>query len=202
MSHLAPLTDDQADNRIETYLDRLDAALASVAPQEKQDIVREIRVHILDSIAHATDRDGAIERVLRLLGTPAELAERYSTECLLTRAGRSASPWLLLRTTWQWAKLGIRGVAAFLLAIVGYSAALGLTVALLLKPFMPHRVGMWVGPRGLIIGVPLHRAGMHEVLGQWFIPVSAVFAFVFAAGTTRALHWLIRRRSPKPVVES
>jgi hypothetical protein len=37
---------------------------------------------------------------------------------------------------------------------------------------------------------------MRELLGHWFIPVIAVLAFAIAVGTTHALRWLIRSRSP------
>jgi len=191
MTTLAPA----ADTRIESYLDRLSTSLAAVNPQERDDIVREIRAHILDSVPAARDPQGAVERVLRLLGTPEELGNRYATERLLIRAGSSFSPWLLLRTSWRWAKLGLRGTMTFLVALFGYTTALALTVAVFLKPFMPSRVGMWMGPEGLNIGIPSHPEVMHELLGRWFVPTIALAAFVFAVGTTRALHWLIRRQS-------
>jgi hypothetical protein len=54
---------------------------------------------------------------------------------------------------------------------------------------------MWVGSEGLNIGVPTHSERMHELLGR-FVPVIAIAAFAFAVGTTRALRWLILRRSP------
>ena len=184
------------DKRIEGYMSRLDRALDSLAPAEKTEILREIRAHILDSTEHAADREGTVDRVLRLLGTPEELAERYGTECLFTRASRSFSPWLLLRTSWRWAKLGIKGTMTFLLALFGYTTALSLTVAVFLKPFMPSKIGMWVGPEGLNIGVPSHPKLMHELLGRWFVPVIAVAAFLFAIGTTQALRWMIRKRAP------
>lgn len=193
MSTSAPVI----DNRIETYLGQLNAALDGVPQSERDEILREIRAHILDSVETAPNRDVAAERVLRLLGTPQELAERYRTEYLLSRASRSFSPLFLLRTTWRWAKLGMRGILAFLLALFGYTIALSLTVAILLKPFMPSRVGMWVGSEGLNIGVPSHPERMHELLGSWFVPVIAVCAFAFAVGTTQALRWVIRKRSPR-----
>ena len=186
------------DQRIENYLLRLNAALAGVGPAEKADILREIRAHILESAEHAPDRDGAVDRVLRSLGTPEELAERYGTESLLTRAGRSFSPWLLLRTSWRWAKLGLNGTLTFLLALFGYTIALGCTAAIFLKPFMPSKVGMWVGPEGFNIGVPAHPEVMHELLGRWFIPVIAATAFLAAIGTTHALRWMIRKHTPTP----
>jgi hypothetical protein len=191
MTTFAPL----ADNRVENYLSRLTIALASVTPAEKDEIIREIRAHILDSVTGATDRTGAVDRVLRLLGPPEELAERYTTESLLTRAGRSFAPWLLLRTSWHWAKLGISGTLTFLFAFLGYTTALALTVAVFLKPFMPSRVGMWLGPHTFDVGLQDHPEKMRELLGHWFVPVIAAAAFVIAVGTTQALRWLIRRHS-------
>lgn len=185
------------NNHIEQYLSRLDFALAGVEQDQKEDILREIRAHVLDSTAGATDRDTAVSGVLHLLGTPEELAERYSTECLLQRAGRSVSPWLLLRTCWRWAMLGTKGMLAFFLALVGYTTALTLTISIFLKPFVPA-VGLWLG-RGacctLQVGTPDHPERMHELLGQWFVPVIAVVAFLAAIGTTRALRWMIRSRT-------
>jgi len=185
------------DNRSETYLGQLKAALDGVPRSERDEILREIRAHILDSVETASNRDVAAEKVLRLLGAPQELAERYRTEYQLSRASHSLSPLFLLRTTWRWAKLGMRGILAFLLALFGYTIALSLIVAILLKPFMPSRVGMWVGSEGLNIGVPSHPERMHELLGSWFVPVIAVLAFAFAVGTTQALRWVIRKRSPR-----
>jgi uncharacterized membrane protein len=196
MTTIAPLI----DTRIETYLSRLATALAAMAPPERDEIVREIRAHILDSVSGTTNSVGAVERVLRLLGAPKELADRYTTERLLTRAGHSFSPWLLLRTSWRWAKLGITGTITFFVALIGYGTALALTVALLAKPFMPSRMGMWLGPGGLNIGASDHP-GMHELLGQWFVPVIAVAAFAIAVGTTQALRWLIRKRSLSPAYQ-
>src|SRR5215469_9421255 len=124
------------DRRIETYLSRLQSALGGVSADYRDDIVREIRVHILDSTERSVDHQGAVDRVLRLLGAPEDLAARYSTECQLERASRSFSPWLILGTCWQWARLGIKGTLAFFVAAFGYGLALGCTVSVFLKPFL------------------------------------------------------------------
>jgi hypothetical protein len=186
------------DNRIEIYLSRLSTALTGVFPEERDEIAREIRAHILDSITGVPDREAAMDRVFRLLGTPEELAAHYSTESLLTRAGHSFSPWLLLRTSWRWAKLGMKGTFAFFLALLGYGTTICLTVAVFLKPFMPSKIGMWLGPRAVGIGVQANPGEAHELLGRWFVPVIAVLAFAVGVGTTHALRWLFRRRSPSP----
>jgi hypothetical protein len=188
-----------ADERIDFYVAKLNGALAGVVASEREDIVREIYTHIVESTAGAADREAAVSRTLRLLGTPEELAGRYSTEILLTRAGRSFSPLFLLRTCWRWAKLGIKGTLTFLLALFGYTAALASTVAVILKPFMP-KIGTWVGGEGFILaGVPSHPERMHELLGNYFIPVITVAAFAFAIGTTHALRWIIHKRAAIPV---
>lgn len=186
------------NQRVDIYLARLERALAGVPPTERVEIVREIRAHILDSIAGSSDPPGATDRVLRLLGTPEDLANRYAAESLFTRARYSFSPLLLVHTSWRWAKLGMRGMAAFFLAIFGYSLALGLTISVFAKPFIPG-VGLWFGREGLNVGVPSHRAMNHELLGQWFVPVIAVCAFAAAIGTTQALRWLIRQRPSSSV---
>jgi len=185
-----------ADARIETYLNQLQSALRGVAPEYREDILREIRAHIMDSAEHSADHAGAIDRVLRLLGKPEELAARYSTECQLRRASRSFSPWLILGTCWNWAKLGIKGTLAFFVAVFGYSMALAFTGAVFMKSFMPSKVGMWIGADGLNIGAPAHPEQMHELLGNYFVPVIAFAAFLSAIGTTHFLRWMMRKRAP------
>lgn len=184
------------DSQIQTYLSRLELALRGVSPEAKEDILCEIRAHIMDSAEHSADQVGGIDRVLRLLGTPEELAARYSAECQLERASRSFSPWVLLRTCWQWAKLGIKGTLAFFVALFGYGMALGFTVAVFIKPFMPSRMGWWSGPEGFGIMVPDHPERMHELLGNYFVPVIAAAAFLMAIGTTHLLRWMMRKRAP------
>lgn len=186
----------QFDARIENYLGRLQSALRGVSAEYREDILREIRAHIMDSTERTVDQAGAVDRVLRLLGTPEDLAGRYSTECQLQRASRSFSPWLILKTCWQWAKLGIKGTLAFFVAVFGYGLALACTVSVFLKPFMPAKIGWWSGPEGFGIIVPDHPELMHEWLGYYFVPVIAAAAFLAAIGTTQLLRRMMRKRTP------
>src|SRR5262249_33540990 len=93
------------DNHIADYMRGLDTALGGITPEQKNDILREIRGHITESVSGSAEPDKALERVIRMLGNPRELPERYRTEALLTRASRSFSPWVLFQTSWRWAKL-------------------------------------------------------------------------------------------------
>ncbi len=188
---IAPATDP----RIAVYLARLNAAVGRLPHAEACDLVREIQVHISDKLEGHSEA-AEVERVLAGLGSPEELAEHFRMELLLTRASRTFSPWLLLRTTGRWAKMGSKGLAVFMLALFGYGSGLALTVTVLLKPFFPHKVGLWLGKGVLDFGLPPSTAVRHELLGQWYVPVTTALAFAILVGTTQALRWLIRKRNP------
>lgn len=194
----AQVAEQTSDARIDSYLERLEEVLADMTPEEKQDTLCEIRAHILDSTASATGSDATVDRVLHLLGSPEELAARYNTERMLSRAARSFSPWVLLRACWRWAMAGVKGTLAFMCALFGYGTALALTICVFLKPFMPSRVGVWLGSGSFNIGVAARPERMHELLGRWFVPVIAVAACAIAIGTTHSLRWMMRKRTPKP----
>jgi hypothetical protein len=68
--------------------------------------------------------------------------------------------------------------------------------AVFLRPFLPSTIGLWLGSEGFDVGVLSHPETQHELLGQGFVPVISLAAFLAAIGTTQALHWMIRRRSP------
>jgi uncharacterized membrane protein len=180
------------NEQIESYLADLHEALKDVSREERDEILREIRTHIVDSLRD--NPQAAVETVLRGLGAPERLAEQYQTEVLLTQASHSFSPWLLLSTAWHWAHTGVCGFAVFMVAMVGYLMALGLLLTVLLKPFFPNRIGLWVGHGNLVFGATGRGAGVHDVLGTLYIPVTMLLAFGIAVGTTHTLRWLMRTR--------
>jgi hypothetical protein len=187
---------------IDRYLARFDQGLTGIPTADRDDILLEIRTHILDSIT-GSDDEAEVQRVLSALGEPDQLAKHYRTEFLLARAGRSFSPWTLLRTSWQWAKTGAKGLAVFLLGLMGYGAGLALTATVLLKPFYGSRVGLWLGNGSLHFGmtnlqalaVPGPSGPARELLGDWYIPVTTALTFAIVVGTTQALRFLMRRKA-------
>ncbi|MGA8764843.1 MAG: hypothetical protein WB562_18385 [Candidatus Sulfotelmatobacter sp.] len=185
-----------AESMIRRYLMELQTALRGISSAEREEILCEIEAHIADSLAGERGNEAAVERVLASLGSPQKLAERYRTEFLLARAGRSFSPWLLLRTSWRWAQTGFKGMMVFFVALVGYGTGVAFTVTLLLKPFMPKQIGLWVGRGTLEVGTPGNAPGLHEVLGNRFAPVITLLAFGTVVGTTQLLRWLMSKRTP------
>jgi uncharacterized membrane protein len=175
------------DPRVEKYLATLDSALAGAPIDEKIDLLREIRAHILDAVEGGAE----VDRVLAGLGAPRELVERYRMEGMLSRASQTFSPWILLRTAWRWAFTGIKGFIVFLFALVGYLGAFVLTLAVILRPFN-HNIGLWVGPHTFEVGTA-SGPSVHEILGSAFTPVVTVTAFALAFGTTQLLRWIMQK---------
>jgi len=204
---------------VERYLAELRSDLAGLPESERDDVVEEIRTHVLERIEAESD-PAAVRGILDAVGRPRELASQYVTQALLRRAVRSRSPWLLLRTTFRWATTGIAGVITFLLTLAGYGIALVFLLSALLKPFLPARIGLWLGPdSALTLGywngrLPAVAFGMsagppglfcvacqlgpregplHELLGIWLIPIGIVAGMLCALGTTYLVRRLIGR---------
>lgn len=178
--------------RITDYLARLRTSLTEMKLADREDIVEEIRVHIME---RAAEPDANLGEILGRLGPADLLAAQYRTGMLLRDASRSNSPLVILRATMRAALTGAKGFIVFVVAVVGYGVALAFVVLAGFKPLFPAHTGLWVG-RGqfnfsYLPGGP--PPGVHEALGMWFIPVVLVLAFLFAIGTTKLTQLLIRR---------
>jgi uncharacterized membrane protein len=213
-----------ADNipaRIDEYLAILRNALDDVPTAERDEMIEEIRSHILERIEAERQVTGeVIDQVLQAVGDPKELASQYRTEAMLRRAARSRSPWVLLRSTLRWAMTGIAGVLAFLIALVGYGCAAVSWLCLLLKPFFPGRIGLWLSPErtvtlgywngrfsgtevyGIAVRPPFSFAlgtlsatngPVREALGTWLYPVSVLCGLLFVLLTTWFTRWFITK---------
>lgn len=181
--------------RLERYLGELRARLRGLPAAEASEIVEEIASHVRESVGGAELEANEVGAVLDRLGSPAELAALYATESLLARAGRSRSPWLLLRSLGRFAKLSVGGFFAFLGLLVGYGLSGSFALAALMKPFAPGRVGLWHGNGdefSLHLGFVALPQG-EELLGWWLIPLGLAIGAVGLYLTTRFGRWAIRR---------
>lgn len=173
---------------IELYLMHLNAALLKLPRAEREDFLREIRVHIFERL----EQPGAeIADVLKALGSPEELARQYLAECSLTKSARSWAPWVLLRTSVRWALTGFQGLAMFMVAFIGYAFALTFYAVAILKPIYPRNVGFWVSSQGLNVANWPAPQG-HEVLAAYFVPIALVVGFLFTACTSYILRLMMQ----------
>lgn len=176
------------EQQIESYLNSLRIALGSVAPGQRDEIVREIAAHIRDS----SEQPGtSIETVLMRLGPADKLAREYRDNLLIRRASRSFSPVLLLQAALRLATRGVSGVFVFFIAVFGYLNGAGSLVIAVSKCLVPGHTGVWIENGNLVsAGAFIYSPppGAHEVLGYWIIPLGLTLGSLLLIATT----WIIR----------
>jgi hypothetical protein len=190
---------------LEGYLSELRARLRLLPGAEVSEILEELRGHVRDSVGRSGEpTENEVAAVLKRLGSPAELASLYQTESLLARAGRSRSPWLLLRSVGRWATVSAAGVFALFGLIVGYVVAGSFFCAAMVKPFAPARVGLFrLGEDeislhlGLSAPPPAHG---QELLGWWIVPLGLLLGAAAFRLTVGFARWAIRRFRRAPLV--
>jgi hypothetical protein len=218
------MPDDRTTRAVDQYCGRLRKALRGVPSAERNEIVEEVRAHLLERIEdmdHLTEE--AVGRVIDAAGEPHELAREYAMQAMLRQAATTRSPWLLLHTTLRWARAGGAGIAAFFLAVAGYGCGAVFYLSALLKPLLPSRIGLWLAPRntlcfgywdgrlsgGELYGVSVRppsfvigtlgpiEGPVRELLGFWLIPVGMICGALLLFLTTLFARWFIRRFGPR-----
>jgi hypothetical protein len=182
---------------ISEYLKRVSIGLKGLSESQRQEIVAEIRSHLADRVQQFISQGSPrpVEAALGAMGDADALALQFTQEVRQQQSSRSFAPWTLLRAAARIALTGFNGTVVFMVGLLGYGAAFAFTLAALLKPIMPSKIGLWVGPHLFVWGMPGNTMGAHELAGEYFIPVSVVLAFLFASVTTVALRWLMRTTS-------
>jgi uncharacterized membrane protein len=178
---------------IELYFSELEAKIADSPKPARQEFLQELRAHVLDRLQQAAaPTEDQCRAILAALGTPEEIARHYRVEAALSRAKRSNSPLLLLRSTLRWALTGAQGFSVFMVALIGYMTALGFYILAILKPIFPHNVGLFAGPDGFNFAYLPHPHG-HELLGTYFPLVTLFLGLFLMQGTTMLIRFLITR---------
>jgi uncharacterized membrane protein len=189
---------DEQQTRIDAYLMKLRRSLGELPTEDVNDILREIRSHILDRAeASGGLTNEKLVQILKDLGRPEDIGPLYQAEALVIRARSSFSPSLILRTTMRWAMMSVLGFATFLVGLMGYGLSFGFLFCAILKPFDPRHVGLWIN-KGFTLGTTDMPVG-DELLGWWMIPVGLVLSALFLIGTTRFLRWMLRFGPKRPV---
>lgn len=172
----------------EQFLKSLRQGLSTLDEKERDEIVTELRSHLLDRQAQGkTD-------LLEGFEAPEILASAFLSEYALRGALAQGTSWAMGR-----ALLIAARDSALVLLIVCPLILLQLCgacfIALgLLKPMMPGRIGMWVGAGNLNLGFSDPSPQVHEVLGWWAIPVLLAVGFIVLWLSNRAMRAVIRWR--------
>ncbi len=102
------------DPQIEAYIRTVRAHLGSSTASEEEEVVRAINSRVQEL---AEEPGVSPQAVLEQLGPAKKLAHHYRDALLITKAGKSKSPTLLLRAS---ARNGLPGILAFVLSLAGY----------------------------------------------------------------------------------
>jgi uncharacterized membrane protein len=179
---------------IESYFAALATQLSDLPPAKREEVVRELRAHVLDRLEQITmPTDDDCRTVLKALGAPEEIARQYRVELLLNRSAWRIAPWKVVRTLFRWTLTGIQGYVVFVMALIGYTLAASFYVTALLKPFFPYNVGLFVSAQGIdLTHFPDAPMGK-EILGMYYIPIAVVVGYLFTFVTTLAIRFVVRR---------
>lgn len=178
---------------IESYFDALSTQLSDLPPTRRDEVVRELRAHVLDRLEQITvPTDNDCRTVLTALGAPDEIARQYRVELLLNRSAWRISPWKMLRTLSRWTLTGIQGYIVFVVALIGYLLGASFYITALLKPLFPRNVGVFISDHGLNLASFSEPPPGTEILGPYYIPVAVFLGFLFTLGTTLAIRFVVR----------
>jgi hypothetical protein len=189
-----------AQRDMDAYLAALRKRLRPLAASDAQEILDEIRSHILDkTAAQGAMNPESLAATLAALGSPEALAGDYVTNALLHRAQSSRSPFPLLRALFRWAGLSFAGFITLILSLIGYFIGGAFFLCALLKPFHPQSAGLWRIPDphdpssiSLRLGFSLPPPGAHELLGWWIIPLGLFAGALLVLFTILLGSWSIR----------
>jgi hypothetical protein len=171
---MAPLRPAEA-RRLDRYLGELSAALAPLAADDRAEIVREARSHVVERLGRP---EGDLEVILGDMGPPAAYAasfrEARDDRTPAADDDGSATGQLLRRGAGAAAAV-LHGVAALLVLVALYKLA------------WPSRIGVWSLPAMDPEKVRLHfsvgsdpPAG-NDLLGLWMVPLALVLALALVA---------------------
>jgi hypothetical protein len=195
---------DEAQQKIDAYLNRIRGRLRGLRAEERREILEELRSHLLEKAATDGMTGAAVDTALESLGSPEELAREYVTDELLARAEVSRSPLRILDSLFRWASLSVAGFFVLLGSITGYFFGAVFILVAGLKPFHPETAGLWVF-RGtgdlsfsLRMGFGYPPVAAREVLGWWIVPIGLGIGCLLVVLTTRYALWCLQqyRRSP------
>jgi Protein of unknown function (DUF1700) len=165
----------ESQKTVDAYLKALRKQLHDLMDEDVEDIVEEIRAHILDKTS-GDEAGDSVSSTFAALGTPEELASRYRTEELLKRAKMARSPRHILRSVLRWAVITAAGISVFFISVVGYCLGGGLFILGALKLISPHRTGVYGVFTEHNASLSFQSGGPtgHDLLGWWLVPIGLI----------------------------
>jgi uncharacterized membrane protein len=189
-----------AQRKIDRYLQDLSTGLRALPLEQANDIVQDMRSHIVEKAASSGEMTpAAVDYALADLGKPEDLANLYLTDDLQVRAMASHSPLLIFRSLFRCASISVAGFFVLFGSVLGYFVAASLVACALLKPIHPLTAGLWLisggaGPEiSLRLGFGSVPSGARELLGWWIVPTGLAAGIGLFFLNAQFGLWSIRR---------
>lgn len=183
----------------ERYLLQVRAALRGLPEPEIDDILRELRSHIVESASGGT----AIDVTLRALGDPVDVAKAYRADNAMAQAECVCSPLVILQALRHTSKSRWGCFVITALYCFAYTFVVILLSAAIVKILAPAHTGLFYTPGNLLSfhlivdGSP--PPGARELLGWWLVPIGLVAGLSLRYPIDWVAQWWIRRyRSANP----
>ncbi|MCU0755943.1 MAG: hypothetical protein MUE46_12595 [Xanthomonadales bacterium] len=174
------------------YARKLRWALAALPEADRDDIVAEMRSHVLDRV----DTGSTVDEALAALGTPEDYARAFCENYTVASALSSRRTPHLLHALVEGATHSAGAIAAFAAIVMLWAVPLLVAYTALLKIGDPSHVGLWRGQDFFFIGIIDDPSTGTELLGPWITPL-AMLLIVAAWLITRSIAvWALRRLLP------
>jgi hypothetical protein len=182
------MSNDAGKAHLDTYLEQVRRNLKGLPRSEADEIVAELRSHVLDRVA-GQPTPNQVEAAIAALGSPRDVARVNLTERVGAEVEEDRSPLTVLRGVARLAVLSVYGAFTGLVSFTGYLVSAAFVITAISKVLGRDRAGLWRWPKetggyGYVLGVTDHPRGQ-ELLGWWIIPVSIVSAVIIGWLTWR-----------------
>ncbi|HEV7385474.1 MAG TPA: hypothetical protein VGN89_11390, partial [Phenylobacterium sp.] len=143
---MSPLgSNDAGMAHLDTYLDQVRRNLKNLPKSEADEIIAELRSHVLDRTA-GQPTPNQVEAAIAALGSPREVARVNLTERVGAEVEEDRSPLTVLRGIGRLAGLSIYGAFAGLVSFTGYVLSAGFVITAISKLFNHSNAGLWRVP--------------------------------------------------------
>lgn len=184
------MTDDPL---LADYARKLRWALSALPEKDRDDIVAEMRSHVLDRV----DAGASLKDALAALGSPEEYARGFADAHAVASALSSRRTPHMISALATGAARNVAAAGAGILILLTWVVAALISYVAILKISDPTHVGLWKGGRNFFIGIIDDPSTAKELLGPWITPLALVVV-ILAWLITRALAvWALRRLAPR-----
>ncbi|KFF05823.1 HAAS signaling domain-containing protein [Flavobacterium reichenbachii] len=177
--------EEKASQRIyNDYMKRIRKATASLSKTDQDDIYMEFNSHIYEAIHHKKDANeiDSLLDIIEKLGLPEEVLKPLVADKKLQQATKTFNPVHVFKAL----ILNFTNGISYIFFFVLYLFLFGFVFLIFAKIYNPSLVGLYmkkdsfsVFVLGIINPESQIKNNIHEVLGNWFIPVMLLSIVLF-----------------------